>query len=60
MAGRHVVGLTNSEKAADVIATVVSEDFPDSVQRRVTHVEGYGVCVEISVDADDFERWVVR
>jgi hypothetical protein len=54
---RHVLALTNSTKAADVIERHALADFR-SVGRRLRHVERYGWCTEISVDADEFERWV--
>ena len=59
MAGRHVIALTNSEKAADVIAAVALADVPESLQRRWMNVGAYGSCVELSVDADEYERWLV-
>lgn len=58
MSGRHVLALTNSNKAADIITKAALEDFPDSVQRRLVTSDGYGLCEEISVDEDDYQRWV--
>lgn len=59
MSGRHVLAITNSTKAADAIESVARQDFPDSTWRGITQVDGYGLCFEITVDADEFEQWVL-
>ena len=56
MSGRYVIGWTNSEKIAGRLQVETTKDFPDSVQRKTVLIAGYW-CIEISVDADDFERW---
>jgi hypothetical protein len=59
MSGRHVLAITNSTKAADAIESVVRQDFPDSTFRGITRIDGVGLCFEITVDADEFERWAL-
>lgn len=58
MTGRHALALTNSEKVALQLEQMACADF-DSVEVRLRHVDGYGWCHEISVDADEYERWLV-
>jgi hypothetical protein len=56
---RHVIALTNSTKSADIIEAAVRQDFPDSMERRIVRVGGqYGLCFEISVDADEYDHWI--
>lgn len=54
--GRHVLALTNSQKAAEILEAQAREDFT-SVECHVARYPGYGWCVEISVDAIEYDRW---
>lgn len=59
MTTRHVITLTNRNVIADAIERAVVEDFA-TMQRRLVHVPGYGLCIEISVEADEYDAWIVQ
>jgi hypothetical protein len=59
MSRRQLLAITSSGKSAEMIVSAAMEDFPvETIARIVTHIEGVGWCEKITVDADDYDRWI--
>jgi hypothetical protein len=57
--GRRRLALTDSEAYADRIETLARLDFA-TVERRTVLLPTTGLVIELTVDGEEWERWIER